>query len=53
MTVKQAAVFLEVSPRTITRFIAARLFPVTRLGSRLIRINPCDLERFKAKKTKQ
>ena len=52
MTVKQAATFLEVSPRTVTRFIAARLFPVTRLGRRLIRINPSDLERFKEKRTR-
>ncbi len=51
MTIKDAAKYLEVSERTVSRFISARLFPVTRLGHRTVRIDRGHLERFKNKKT--
>ncbi len=44
-TVAQVADICQVSERTVHRWIAAGHLPVTRLG-RLIRVNPCDLERF-------
>jgi excisionase family DNA binding protein len=52
MDYKGAAEFLEVSTRQVRRYAAARLFPVTRLGHRTVRINRIDLEKFKAKCTK-
>jgi len=52
MTYEQAAEFLEVSTRQVRRYAAARLFPVTRLGHRTVRINRTDLERFRKKCTK-
>jgi len=49
MTIKEAAKEMEVSHWTIRRWIRQRLFPVTKINSRVIRIDKDDLANFKRK----
>ena len=46
LSVEDAAALEGVSPRTIRRRIADGSLPAVRLGPRLIRINPADLDRL-------
>jgi excisionase family DNA binding protein len=49
MTITEAAKYMEVSHWTIRRWIRQRLFPVTKINSRVIRIKRDDLEAFRNK----
>ena len=49
MTITEAAKEMEVSHWTIRRWIRQRLFPVTKINSRVIRIDKDDLANFKLK----
>ena len=49
MTIKEAAKEMEVSHWTIRRWIRQRLFPITKINSRVIRIDRDDLLKFKRK----
>lgn len=44
ITVAEAAEYLKCSPRTVRAFIADGRIPAYRIGPRLIRIDPHDLD---------
>jgi excisionase family DNA binding protein len=44
ISVNEAAESLDCSPRTIRRYIASGLLPAYRMGPRLIRIDPAELD---------
>ncbi len=47
MTITEAAEYMEVTHWTIRRWIKLRLFPVTKINSKIIRIDKDDLDEFK------
>jgi excisionase family DNA binding protein len=47
MTITEAAEYMEVTHWTIRRWIKLRLFPVTKINSKIIRIDKDDLDDFK------
>ena len=44
LTIAQAAQRKNVSPRTVRRWIATGILPAERVGPRLVRIRPQDLD---------
>ena len=49
MTIQEASDYLEVSHWTVRRWIRLRLFPVTKINHKVIRIDKKDLDTFKEK----
>lgn len=46
LTLEEVAKILQVSIRTVRRYIAAGQIKATRVGVRLLRVRPADLEAF-------
>ena len=51
MTITEASDYMEVSHWTMRRWIKQRLFPVTKINSKVIRIDKRNLDKFKEKNT--
>ena len=51
MTITEASEYMEVSHWTMRRWIKQRLFPVTKINSKVIRIDKRHLDKFKEKNT--
>ena len=51
MTITEASEYMEVSHWTMRRWIKQRLFPVTKINSKVIRIDKRQLDKFKEKNT--
>ena len=51
MTITEASDYMEVSHWTMRRWIKLRLFPVTKINSKVIRIDKRNLDKFKEKNT--
>jgi excisionase family DNA binding protein len=46
LTIAQAAAYRRCCEKTIRRYIAAGLLPATRIGPRMIRVDPRDLDQL-------
>jgi excisionase family DNA binding protein len=50
LTKREAADVLNVSPRTVNRFVAARRLKAIKVGN-VFRVDPAEIERFKQRHT--